>query len=47
MINKESKETKKDLPTATKPDETAVVDVLAHIVIKDTTTGEVIVNKRG
>jgi len=44
MINKESNQSKENLP---KPDDAASVDVLAHIVIKDVTTGKVIVNKRG
>jgi len=47
MINKESNQIKEDLPKQDKPDDSAKVDVLAHIVIKDVATGKVIVDKRG
>ena len=41
MINKKNDEQKD------KPDENLRVDVLAHLVIKDKDTDQVIVNKRG
>lgn len=44
MINKDSRD-KKD--NKDKADDTTAVDVSAHIVIKDTKTGKIIVNKRG
>lgn len=47
MINKESNQTKENLPEQNKPDDSAKVDVLAHIVIKDVASGKVIVNTRG
>jgi hypothetical protein len=47
MINKESNQTKESLPDKNKPDDSAKVDVLAHVVIKDVASGKVIVDKRG
>lgn len=42
MINKASNKKKEPVP-----DEHAVCDLIAHLVIKDKDTGKIIVNRRG
>ena len=47
MINKEDKNILDEELTENKPVDTVIADIQCHILIKDTDTQEIIINKRG